>query len=99
MQIVKALRSFNKTPQGSPCEIGETFDVEDTRATELVQLGLVEIVIPVPEAVVEPADPAPEPVVAQPEPAAAEPEKAAPEPENKIAPEPQNKARRGRETK
>ncbi len=89
MQIVKALRSFNKTPQGSPCEIGEIFDVEDVRADELQRLGLVEIVIPVPEPVTPTPDYAAEERAA----------KAALEPENKAAPEPQNKARRGRETK
>ena len=44
MQTVKALRSFNKTPQGDLADIGDTFEVEPTRAQELQRLGLAEIV-------------------------------------------------------
>jgi hypothetical protein len=44
MQKVKVLRSFNKTPQGGLAEVGETIEVEDTRASELVRSGLAEAV-------------------------------------------------------
>ena len=44
MQTVKALRPFNKTPQGDLADIGDTFEVDPTRAQELQRLGLAEIV-------------------------------------------------------
>jgi hypothetical protein len=44
MQTVKVLRSFNKTPQGDLADVGDTFEVEPTRAQELQRLGLAEIV-------------------------------------------------------
>ena len=40
MPKVTVLRSFNKTPQGDLADIGETIEVDDTRAQELVRLGL-----------------------------------------------------------
>ena len=42
MPKVKVLRSFNKTPQGDLADIGETIEVDDTRAQELTRLGLAE---------------------------------------------------------
>ena len=42
MPKVKVLRSFNKTPQGDLADIGETIEVDDTRAQELARLGLAE---------------------------------------------------------
>ncbi len=40
MQTVKVIKSFNKTPQGDLADVGETIEVEDTRAGELQRLGL-----------------------------------------------------------
>lgn len=37
---IEALRPFNKTPQGDICEIGDVFEVSETRADELERLGL-----------------------------------------------------------
>ena len=42
MPKVKVLRSFNKTPQGDLADIGDTIEVDDTRALELTRLGLAE---------------------------------------------------------
>ena len=42
MQTVKVLRPFNKTPQGDLADVGDTFEVDDTRAGELQRLGLAQ---------------------------------------------------------
>ncbi len=41
---VKALRSFNATPQGVLVEVGDILDVTEVRAGELVHLGLAQLV-------------------------------------------------------
>lgn len=37
---IEALRPFNKTPQGDICEIGDVFEVSESRADELERLSL-----------------------------------------------------------
>ena len=44
MPKLKVLRPFNSTPQGGLVDVGDTIEVEDTRAGELARLGLAEIV-------------------------------------------------------
>jgi len=44
MPKVKTLRSFNATPQGGLVDIGVELEVSETRADELVRLGLAELV-------------------------------------------------------
>ncbi|MBL0408451.1 hypothetical protein JKG68_31795 [Microvirga aerilata] len=41
---VKALRSFNATPQGGLVEVGDVLEVTEVRAGELVHLGLAQLV-------------------------------------------------------
>jgi len=44
MMKVKALRSFNATPQGGLVDVGDELGVSETRAGELIRLGLAELV-------------------------------------------------------
>ena len=37
---IEALRPFNRTVRGDICEPGDTFPVPETRADELIRLGL-----------------------------------------------------------
>ncbi|MBB3934285.1 hypothetical protein [Aureimonas phyllosphaerae] len=37
---IETLRSFNRTPQGDLCEVGDRFPVAASRAEELERLGL-----------------------------------------------------------
>ncbi|MBO0904221.1 hypothetical protein [Jiella sonneratiae] len=46
---IEALKPFNRTPQGDPCDVGDRFTVGATRADELERLKLARRVAAAPK--------------------------------------------------